>query len=188
MIEFQISKESVATLSAHGEVSIAFEYDRILVLTIAGNGLGGFVLEEMQLAVSQIKDYDALDGERPAGWADRFDVSTWGFIVARSKGQRVGGAVIAFGSADVQLLEGRGDLAVLWDIRVNPAYRGQGIGVSLFQAAEKWAAQRGCTQLKVETQNTNLAACKFYARQGCTLGAINRFAYPKLPDEIQMLW
>ena len=34
----------------------------------------------------------------------------------------------------------------------------------------------------------NVAACRFYVRQGCTLGAVNRLAYPNLPNEIQMLW
>lgn len=40
----------------------------------------------------------------------------------------------------------------------------------------------------VETQSTNVPACRFYARQGCTLGAIHRFAYPALPHEVQLLW
>ncbi len=188
MMEFQISEESVATLSEYAEVSIAFEYDCILELTIIDNGLGGFVLAERHLAVSRIKDYDAIDGERPSSWSDRFDVSKWGFIVARSNGLRIGGAIIAFDSAGVEMLERRRDLAVLWDIRVDTAFRGYGIGASLFQAAEQWAAKRRCRQLKVETQNTNLAACRFYLRQGCTLGAVNRLAYPNLPNEIQMLW
>jgi hypothetical protein len=47
---------------------------------------------------------------------------------------------------------------------------------------------RGCRRLKVETQNTNVPACRLYASQGCTLGAIHRFAYPELPEEIQLLW
>ena len=34
----------------------------------------------------------------------------------------------------------------------------------------------------------NVAACRFYASLGCELGAINRFAYPSLPDEVQLLW
>lgn len=187
-MNFQLSEESVATLSEHAAVSIAFEYDTILELTIVDNGLGGFVLAERPLAVSQIKDYDAIDGEGPSSWSDRFDVSRWGFIVARSNRQRIGGAVIAFDSAGVEMLERRRDLAVLWDIRVEAAFRCHGVGTSLFQAAEQWSAKRGCRQLKVETQNTNLAACRFYAQQGCTLGAVNRLAYPNLPNEIQMVW
>jgi hypothetical protein len=40
----------------------------------------------------------------------------------------------------------------------------------------------------VETQNINVPACRFYARQGCVLGAIHPDAYPDLPDEVQLLW
>jgi hypothetical protein len=32
------------------------------------------------------------------------------------------------------------------------------------------------------------AACHFYQKMGCTLGAIDRFAYPGLPGEAQLLW
>ena len=31
-------------------------------------------------------------------------------------------------------------------------------------------------------------ACRFYAKQGCELAAIHRFAYPELPNEVQLLW
>jgi GNAT superfamily N-acetyltransferase len=103
-------------------------------------------------------------------------------------GHRVGGTVIALSTAGMDMLEGRNDLAVLWDLRVQPELRGQGIGSALFQGAEEWATRRECKQLKVETQNITLAACRFYARQGCVLGAVNRFAYKELPDETQLLW
>jgi GNAT superfamily N-acetyltransferase len=62
------------------------------------------------------------------------------------------------------------------------------VGRALFVAAEAWAVARGCKQLMVETQNVNVDACRFYAAVGCELGAIHRFAYPELPDEIQLLW
>ena len=32
------------------------------------------------------------------------------------------------------------------------------------------------------------AACRFYQEMGCTLGGIDRFAYPRLPGEVQLLW
>jgi hypothetical protein len=41
---------------------------------------------------------------------------------------------------------------------------------------------------KSETQNNNVSACRFYAKQGCVLGGINRYAYPDHPDEAQLLW
>jgi GNAT superfamily N-acetyltransferase len=86
------------------------------------------------------------------------------------------------------MLEGRDDIALLWDIRVAPTARRRGVGAALFRAAEAWARARGAAWLKVETQNVNAPACRFYVRQGCTLGAVHRFAYPALPDEVQLLW
>jgi GNAT superfamily N-acetyltransferase len=123
-----------------------------------------------------------------ATWPLMFDVSKWGVLAARRDGERVGGAVIAFDTPNVHMLEGRRDLAVLWDIRVAPHARNAGIGAALFRAAETWAIARGCLQLKIETQNTNVSACRFYERQGCVLGAMHRGIYQEHPEEIQMLW
>jgi GNAT superfamily N-acetyltransferase len=175
-------------LGEYAQISIAFTVDRILEVTLAGGGLGGMVLTETPVADPYVKDYDAIKGEGPTRWAKHFDVSNWGLIWARRDGARVGGAVIAFRTPGVHMLGGRDDVAVLWDIRVMPGQRGAGVGSALFQAAEGWAGARGCGWLKIETQNVNAAACRFYQKMGCTLGAINRFAYPELPGEAQLLW
>jgi hypothetical protein len=55
-------------------------------------------------------------------------------------------------------------------------------------AVVSWARSRGCLQLEVETQNTNVAACRFYAQRGCVLRTVQRGAYPELPAEVQLLW
>ena len=99
-----------------------------------------------------------------------------------------GGVVIAVKTEGLDMLERREDLALIWDLRVAPDLRGRGLGSALLTAAEACARAQGCKQLKVETQNINVAACRFYAQQGFTLGAIHRFAYPLLPNEIQLLW
>ena len=88
---------------------------------------------------------------------------------------------------ELEVLEGRSDLAVLWDIRVAPEVRRQGVGSSLFGAAEGWARARGCLELKVETQTINVPACHFYPRHGCVLKAVRPDAYPTLPHEVQLL-
>ena len=175
-------------LAEHGRISIAFVVDRILEGILADGGLGGIGLSETPVATPYVKDYDAIDGEGPARWAGCFDISNWGMIGAYQDGVRVGGAVIALRTAGLHMLASRDDLAVLWDIRVAPGQRGSGAGSALFRAAEGWAAARGCRWLKAETQNVNVAACRFYRAMGCTLGAIDRFAYPGLPSETQLLW
>jgi GNAT superfamily N-acetyltransferase len=88
----------------------------------------------------------------------------------------------------VDLLEGRRDLAVVWDLRVEADRRRGGVGTALWRAAESWARAQGCTHVKVETQDVNVPACLFYARQGCTLRGIHPGAYPHSPGETQLLW
>lgn len=185
-MDIEIEEEPMTALADYARISIAFEVDRVLEVAAREQGLGGLTLSERKLGARYVKDYDEL--ESPTRWARRFDLSNWGLLTAQREGRRLGGVVIAFDTRGVVMLEGRRDLAVLWDIRVDASWRGQGIGAALFRAAEKWARARGCEWLKIETQNVNVSACEFYVKQGCTLGAIHRFAYPQLPEEVQLLW
>jgi GNAT superfamily N-acetyltransferase len=187
-MEIEIIEEPITVVAELAQIPIAFVVDRILDVTVREGGLGGFLLSERLLDQPYVKDYDAIDGEGPLRWEKAFDLSNWGLLGAYAGGSRIGGGVVAFDTDGVVMLEGRNDLAVLWDIRVWPHVRGNGIGSMLFQAVESWAIARGCRQLKIETQNINVPACRFYARQGCVLGGINRFAYPAFPDEVQLLW
>ena len=102
----------------------------------------------------------------------------------------VGGAAVAWRSPKVHMLEGRDDLAVLWDFRVHPDYRRKGIGTALFRRAAQWARSKGCKQLKIETQNVNVPACRFYAAQRCHLGRIDRYGYaePDIAHETMLIW
>jgi GNAT superfamily N-acetyltransferase len=188
MMDMEIIEEPITAAAELARIPIAFNVESVFDVLPRDGGLGGLVLSERRVDVPYLKDYDATEGERPAQWAARFDVSNWGLVAARSGGVRVGGAVIAYNTRGVNMLEGRTDLAVLWDIRVAPEARGRGVGFGLFRAVEAWASARGCKLLKIETQNINVPACRFYARQGCVLGAINRFAYRELPEEVQLLW
>lgn len=187
-MKIEVAGGPAAALREYASVRAAFVVRAVLDVADPGEGTGGFVLTERRLDAPYGKDYDAIEGEHPSTWAKRFDVSRWGVLAARVEGRRVGGAVVAFDTPGLEMLEGRRDLAVLWDIRVSSEARGHGVGAALFRAAEAWARARGCQQLKVETQNVNVAACRFYAGQGCVLESVDRSAYPALPDEIQLLW
>lgn len=186
----EIRQETVTsgTLAAHGSISIAFEVDRVLRVTQADGGLGGISLAETAVPDPYVKDYDSAAADRPARWASRFDVSNWGLLTAWQDGTRVGGAVIAFRTPSLYMLEGREDVAALWDLRVAPEQRGAGVGSALFGAVEGWVTARGAGWLKIETQNVNTSACRFYVKMGCVLGAIDRFAYPHVPDEVRLVW
>lgn len=154
--------------------------------------MGGFRLIEERVAVPYIKDYDSRGESNPMHWAQEFDLSRWGILLARDGDRPVGGAAVAVGSGVYPLDRfQRPDLAVLWDIRVQPEARGRGIGGQLFRAAADWARGHGFGQLGLETQSVNVPACRFYARQGCELGAIHRFGYAGVPEvahEAMLLW
>ncbi|HXW79829.1 MAG TPA: GNAT family N-acetyltransferase [Acidimicrobiales bacterium] len=187
-VSLAVREEPIDNLHLHAEVPIAFLVERILEPTILADGLGGIALREVEVEAPWWKDYDAAKGEGPTRWAKRFDVSNWGLMAAYQGTVRIGGAVVALKAPGLEMIDGRGDLAVLWDLRVRPESRSHGAGYALFRAAEEWARKRGCRTLKVETQNINVAACRFYARMGCTLTAINLDAYPEFPHEVQLLW
>jgi GNAT superfamily N-acetyltransferase len=172
-------------LVEYAAIPIAFEVTS--VLSVRESADQRFVLTERHLDSPYVKNYDAL-GDGPLHWAGRFDTSQWALLLARAEGRSLGGATVAFGSSQLDMLEGRSDLAVLWDIRVAPDARGQGVGRALFEAAETWALTRGCRELKVETQNVNVPACRFYAALGCQLRVVRDHAYPPCPGESQYLW
>jgi GNAT superfamily N-acetyltransferase len=185
-MKIKIREETPADLEEYGRVPMSFTVASQLVPTALGpNGLGGIQLVEEALDTPYKKDYD--DDGGPERWR-RWDLSNWGIFSAFVDGERAGGAVVAYRTEEVNFLKGRDDLAALWDLRVAPLYQGQGIGRALFQHVEHWARARDDALLEIETQNNNVAACRFYAAQGCTLGTIDRFAYDDLPDETRLIW
>jgi GNAT superfamily N-acetyltransferase len=178
------------SLEAYSTVPISFQVKSRLSVDLLGAGLGGIALREIEVIPPYVKDYDETKGEGPMRWLQRFNTSNWVLFLAREGGVPVGGATVAFDTPEVRMLRGREDVSVLWDIRVHPAHRRCGVGTAVFVEAAKWSRHRNCKRMKVETQNVNVPACRFYARQGCSLGEIDRFAYsePHLADEVMLVW
>jgi GNAT superfamily N-acetyltransferase len=178
-------------LDEYSLVPIAFMVTSVFSMDSIDSGLGGILLKERVVESPYVKDYDAYADGGPSAWPGRFDVRNWGFLLASEKSRPVGGAALAFDTPTVHMLAGRRDLAVLWDIRVHPGQRRSGVGTALFEQAAGWARRRGAKQLKIETQNINVPACRFYAKQGCHLGEVDRYAYRRHPDlahEVMLIW
>jgi GNAT superfamily N-acetyltransferase len=174
-------------LAEYARIPISFEVKSILEVKLVNGGLGGMSLHEIPVR-PYIKDYDAL-GELPTGWPKRFDVKNWGFFLAKAGDQPVGAAAVAFLTTGVFMLEARQDLSVLWDIRVCP--EAHGVGIPLFRYAAGWSHSHGGTQMKIETQNVNVPACRFYQQMGARLGGIHCHAYasePAVSQEVMLNW
>jgi GNAT superfamily N-acetyltransferase len=190
--KYDIREVGPESLHTYAKIPISFTVKSIYRIKVVEQGLGGFKLVEEKVTPYN-KDYDRLElaGEGPLAWEKEFDVRSWGFLMAFYQDIPCGAAAIAINTPGVHMLEGRGDLAVLWDLRVHPKRRGRGFGEKLFKRSVVWAKARGCNRMKIETQNINVPACRFYAQMGCELGAIHRHAYQGKPDlckEVMLLW
>jgi len=178
-------------LAEYGKIPTRYKVASVFQIKLIENGLGGMTLHEEEVITPYIKDYDSYEEEGPERWLKRFNTHHWAFFLALDGDRPFGGATVAFDTPNVNMLDGRKDLAVLWDIRVHPDSRRQGVGTKLFKQVVEWSKKKGCRHLKIETQNINVPACRFYAKQGCKLGAMDRYGYyghPKVGYEVMMLW
>jgi streptothricin acetyltransferase len=176
-------------LANYSSIPISFEVKSKLNVELLNNGLGGMIFHEEKVTPTYVKEYDPF--EPPTTWPKKFNVANWAIFLARDGAMPVGGITVAFRTPGVDMLERREDLAVVWDIRVRPECRRSGIGTRLFAEAVKWSKKKSCTQLKVETQNINVPACRFYIKQGCRLGEIHRYKYvshPATAHEVMLVW
>ncbi len=186
-MNIEVVPEDSRSLASYASITIAYPVDSTLDVDVL-EASGGSHLESRPVDRPYLKDYDAYAGNSPLDWPARFNVSAWGLFGAFVDGRRVGGAAVANRDPGVDLVGADDDVGVLYDIRVDPAARRTGIGGALLRAAEAWSKTRGLRRLIVETQHVNVPACRFYAKHGFTLDAVNRDAYRDLPDEIQLLW
>ena len=180
-----VQEETMAALGEYAKISIAFTVRSRYVPVPVECEDRRWRLVEQSVHPPWVKDYD--DGESPTRWL-RWDTSNWRIFLASTGSGVVGRAVLAFDTPGAEFLEGRNDIAALWDLRVAPEWRGEGVGSRLFERAVNYARESGCVELKIETQDINVVACNFYAKQGCRLTDVISDAYPEHPDEVQLIW
>ena len=152
------------------------------------NGLGGLILEEVKVK-PYIKDLSIY--ERAAEYEKEFDITNWRFYMAFDGNTPVGAMTIVGKTDGLNMLYGREDACVLWDIRIADAYKHNGIGQKLLDMGVSNAKKDGYQQMIIECQNNNVPACKFYQKQGAVLSKIDMYAYylePEVRNEIQFIW
>lgn len=185
-----IQPVSAGDLDEYARVPIRFDQYSVLEVHEIDDGLGGLRFVETATR-STVKDSDELDGQRPTDWPERFDLSRWSFALARDRAAAIGAAAWVIGDPGIHLLRGRRDAALLWDLRVAPDHRRRGVGTALFDHVVEDARAQGCRELRVETQNTNVAACRFYSARGARLAEVDRYHYIDTPEtarEVMLIW
>ena len=158
-------------------------------------GLGGFTLIETPVE-PYIKDFCIGDDGMASQW-ERFDLTNWAFFMAFDDERPIGAAAVASRTKEIRMLAGRDDLASLWDIRVDEAYKQQGVGQKLFDMAVEWSRGKGLIQMQIECQSNNVPAIKFYHKQGAELAVVDEYANygcyadwnaPEFRHETEFIW
>ncbi|MFU1798727.1 GNAT family N-acetyltransferase [Paenibacillus azoreducens] len=80
--------------------------------------------------------------------------------------------------------------ALIEDIAVAKEWRQKGIGSALMEKAVDWAKQNKFIGLMLETQDVNVSACRFYAKNSFIIGAVDNMLYSNFPtaNEKAIFW
>ncbi|MFP7233878.1 streptothricin N-acetyltransferase SatA [Bacillus subtilis] len=80
--------------------------------------------------------------------------------------------------------------ALIEDIAVAKDYRKKGVGTALLNKAIEWAKENNFSGLMLETQDINVSACRFYAKNRFVIGGVDTMLYSNFPTakEIAIFW
>lgn len=182
----RVESDSFDNLDAYESVSIAFEVNsRLSLAGLLDPSMPQFLEEPMP---RRFKDYDADAAERPSSLPGRFDVAGWRAFAAFEGSRRVGGIIVGHDSPTFGMLRGDPATAVIVDLRVDARFRGQGVGAALLSAGVVWATSRDFSELIVETQDVNVAACRFYSSNGFRIVSVEPRGYGAEILEAKLIW
>lgn len=183
----EIERIGLDRLADYNGIPMLTPIESRFAIRLIEGGLGGFHLVEEPVDRPWIKDHGALTDR-----VQRWDTSAWAFFLASIGGVATGAATVATRTPEVSMLDRRDDLAVLWDLRVHPDHQRRGVGSALLGRVVEWSRAEGMTQLKIETQDTNVSACRFYAARGAELRGVVHHAYAAeaepVSGEVQLHW
>ena len=107
------------------------------------------------------------------------------WLVAETEGSRH-----LVGMVDVQQQDWR-EAGLMWNIAVDRAYRGRGLGRQLMERVIDWGRRQGLRAIILETQTNNWLAYRFYHRFGFQLTGIDDHFYTNQDianKEVALFW
>ena len=184
----QVIDPSATFLEEYEKIPMLVDVHSILRLEKIDRGLGGILMREVAVE-PYVRDLGQY--EPPTGFVENFDIRPWGFFAAYDQDRMVAAATVACKTNEIKMLDNRDDLCLLWDIRIDDAYKRLGIGSKVMGMALSWARGKGLRQMKIECQNINIPAVRFYHKHGAVLGTLDEYFYYddlESRDEVALMW
>jgi len=178
----------LADIPRLAEIRAHYQSETILAVEHTGSGISsGWRLVERKLPVPFDKGalYDFGEAEQEAirrrlQWPDNTYLRVAELTGSNSR---------LIGLLEMEIRDWNNTVELV-NLRVDLDFRGEGLGRRLWHLGLEYARQAGVRAIMIETQNTNLAACKFYARMGCQLVGLNEAFYTNdgTATEIALFW
>ncbi len=169
-----IAAISQANLTDAGRCDGVFTVDAKLVLAAADN-----VIQFTVVATPPHQKHYAVEPVDYHAYIDHPDQTV---LLAYMDGAIAG---------EIRLRRNWNRYAYVEDIVVDAAYRRRGVGAARNAGGVEWAKARRLPGVMLETQNNNVAACRFYQHCGFELGGFDRRLYQGLDpetDEVALYW
>ena len=135
-------------------------------------GRGGFSLGYVPLDKAQWRSFPPPRKADPAKLVTRPDAAAY----AAFAGEALAGLACIVFDQDSAWTE-------IIDLRVDAAYRRQGVASTLLRTCEDASARQGMRGLKMAVPDSNPAACQFCEHCGFTLQGVDRYALLSAPSE-----
>ncbi|MEG0183105.1 MAG: GNAT family N-acetyltransferase [Stenotrophomonas sp.] len=159
--------ERVDSISAQALVAADFSFEIAEAAVPPFDGPG---MPRVEAVAPRTKRYDSdASLSDAAADAERLLLAAW-------HGEELAGYLLATVSWN--------GCASIDDIAVSRRCRRAGVAAQLMDSAVAWAAALKLRAIRLETQSSNVAACRFYARYGFVLGGSDRFLYSQLPGDV----
>ncbi len=158
------------------KINDIFTIDSMLVLSLYNNEIEYQVVEIPSYEKSYNEDEDAVDYQE---YIDHPDKTMY---LAFMEEQVVGQIILS---------RNWNNYAYIEDIKVDKDCRRYGIGRKLIEHAKHWAIAHDMRGIMLETQNTNVKACRFYESCGFKIGGFDCNLYKginKNSKEIAIFW
>lgn len=162
---------------------------------------GGFIAHQrLRLSLSEDAltfEVEPLEAPYRKNYGDDADAQGLREYLQRARGNTADDAAAFVVRVDGRVA-GRMMLSRTWngyvsidDIAIATGARRRGAASALLRQALEWAREHGYPGLMLETQDTNVGACRLYLRHGFVLGGFDRFHYANEPDiahETALFW